>query len=211
LLRGIKGEGDGAGGLLLRKPLATSGVLARRSYAATFNIIFGKMFLTITKNMQLIFTTHSPTETQELGFRIGKLLKEGSIVALIGDLGTGKTCLTQGIAKGVGIDANQVVNSPSYILINEYKGPCPVYHIDLYRIRYSAELEDLGLEEYIYGHGICVIEWADRLLESLPESYLKIVLAHGKTENTRKIELISIGMEYTELIREFQPDNQLSG
>jgi tRNA threonylcarbamoyladenosine biosynthesis protein TsaE len=161
--------------------------------------------------MQLIFTTHSPTETQELGFRIGKLLKEGSIVALIGDLGTGKTCLTQGIAKGVGIDANQVVNSPSYILINEYKGPCPVYHIDLYRIRYSAELEDLGLEEYIYGHGICVIEWADRLLESLPESYLKIVLAHGKTENTRKIELISIGMEYTELIREFQPDNQLSG
>ena len=161
--------------------------------------------------MQLIFTTHSPKETQELGFRIGKLLKEGSIVALIGDLGTGKTCLTQGIARGAGIDANQVVNSPSYILINEYTGSCPIYHIDLYRIRGSAELEDLGLEEYIYGRGICVIEWADRLLESLPECYLKIVLSHEESENTRTIEIISVGAECTELIRKLMPDNQLSG
>ena len=152
--------------------------------------------------MQLTFTTHSPKETQELGFQIGKLLKEGSIVALIGDLGTGKTCLTQGIARGIGINANQVVNSPSYILINEYTGSCPIYHIDLYRIRGSAELEDLGLEEYIYGRGICVIEWADRLLESLPESYLKIVLSHEKSESTRTIEIISVGTEYTKLIKE---------
>ena len=154
--------------------------------------------------MQLTFTTHSPKETQELGFRIGKLLKEGSIVALIGDLGTGKTCLTQGIARGVGIDANQVVNSPSYILINEYTGPCPVYHIDLYRIRDSVELEDLGLEEYIYGCGICVIEWADRLLESLPESYLKILLSHEEAENTRTIKIISVGLEYTKLVKELR-------
>ena len=152
--------------------------------------------------MQLTFTTHSPKETQELGFQIGKLLKEGSIVALIGDLGTGKTCLTQGIARGVGIDSNQIVNSPSYILINEYTGSCPIYHIDLYRIRGSAELEDLGLEEYIYERGICVIEWADRLLESLPESYLKIVLSHEKSESTRTIEIISVGTEYTKLIKE---------
>ncbi|HIE26163.1 TPA: tRNA (adenosine(37)-N6)-threonylcarbamoyltransferase complex ATPase subunit type 1 TsaE [Candidatus Poribacteria bacterium] len=157
-------------------------------------------FSQFSQNMQLIFTTHSPTETQELGYRIGKLLKKGSIVALIGDLGAGKTCLTQGIARGIGIDANQVVNSPSYILINEYTGSCPVYHIDLYRIRDSAELDDLGLEEYIYGHGICVIEWADRLLESLPESYLKILLSHAKTEDTRTIEIINVGAEYTKLI-----------
>ena len=154
--------------------------------------------------MQLIFTTHSPKETQELGFRIGKLLKEGNIVALIGDLGTGKTCLTQGIARGVGIDANQVVNSPSYILINEYTGSCPIYHIDLYRIRDSVELEDLGLEEYIYGCGICVIEWADRLLESLPESYLKILLSHEEAENTRTIKIISVGLEYTKLVKELR-------
>ena len=154
--------------------------------------------------MQLIFTTHSPKETQELGFRIGKLLKESNIVALIGDLGTGKTCLTQGIARGVGIDANQVVNSPSYILINEYTGSCPIYHIDLYRIRDSVELEDLGLEEYIYGCGICVIEWADRLLESLPESYLKILLSHEEAENTRTIKIISVGLEYTKLVKELR-------
>jgi tRNA threonylcarbamoyladenosine biosynthesis protein TsaE len=154
------------------------------------------------ENMRLIFTTHSPKETRELGYRIGKLLKEGSIVALIGDLGTGKTCLTQGIARGIGIDKNQVVNSPSYILINEYTAPHPVYHIDLYRIRGSAELEDLGLEEYIYGYGICVIEWADRLLESLPESYLKVVLSHEQIENTRKIEIINVGGEYIKLIEE---------
>jgi tRNA threonylcarbamoyladenosine biosynthesis protein TsaE len=156
------------------------------------------------ENMRLIFTTHSPKETRELGYRIGKLLKEGSIVALIGDLGTGKTCLTQGIARGVGIDKNQVVNSPSYILINEYTGPSPVYHIDLYRIRDTAELEDLGLEEYIYGCGICVIEWADRLLDSLPESYLKVALSHAPKENTRTIEIISVGAEYIKLITELR-------
>ena len=140
----------------------------------------------------MIFTTHSPEETQELGFRIGKQLKPGSVVALIGDLGAGKTCLTQGIARGVGIDENQYVNSPSYILINEYTGPCPIYHIDLYRIRSAFELEDLGLEEYIYGRGICVIEWAERMLEYLPESYVRVVLSH-QTENTRTIEISSIG------------------
>ena len=99
--------------------------------------------------MKKIFKTESPEETQTLGEKLGKSLKPGDVIALIGDLGTGKTCLTQGIARGVGIAPNEVVSSPSYILINEYNGKIPIYHIDLYRLETTAEIAELGLSEYI--------------------------------------------------------------
>jgi len=145
--------------------------------------------------------TNSPEETREIGAKIGKLLQPGDVVALIGDLGSGKTCLTQGIAKGVGIDDNQYVISPSYIIVNEYAAPHPIYHLDLYRIRSAFELLDLGLDEYLYGRGICIIEWADRLLDELPESYLKVELFYVD-ENTRKMDISSVGTKYGALIKE---------
>lgn len=113
--------------------------------------------------MRQTFKTHSPEETQALGEQLGKTLKPGDVIALIGDLGAGKTCLTQGIARGIGIAPDEVVSSPSYILINEYNGTIPIYHIDLYRLESTAEIADLGLMEYIEGNGICVIEWAERM------------------------------------------------
>jgi tRNA threonylcarbamoyladenosine biosynthesis protein TsaE len=110
------------------------------------------------------------------------------VVALIGDLGAGKTCLTQGIARGVGIFTDQVVNSPSYTLINEYEGAIPVYHIDLYRLEHHGEIVELGLEEYLEGDGICIIEWADRMLELLPEHHIRLQI-RWEDEFTRTIEL----------------------
>ena len=110
-----------------------------------------------------IFRTQTPGETQNIGEEIGKQLRQGDLVALIGDLGTGKTCLTQGIARGVGVYSNQIVNSPSYTLINEYAGKVPIYHVDLYRLQNHDEILDLGLDEYLKGNGICIIEWADKL------------------------------------------------
>ena len=133
------------------------------------------------------FRTHSPEETQAIGERVGQNLKSGDIVALIGDLGAGKTCLTQGIARGVKIEPNQIVNSPSYTLINEYAGKIPIYHIDLYRLQRREEILDLGLEEYLEGNGICIIEWADRMLDLLPEGCMTIELS-WEDEFIRNIE-----------------------
>ena len=126
------------------------------------------------QNRNETFRTESPEETQTLGEKIGKTLKRGDVIALIGDLGTGKTCLTQGIARGVRIAPNEIVNSPSYILINEYNGTVPIYHIDLYRLENSEEIAELGLSEYVEGDGICIIEWAERMADALPDSCIKI-------------------------------------
>ena len=134
-----------------------------------------------------IFRTITPAETQTIGEEIGKQLRQGDLVALIGDLGTGKTCLTQGIARGVGVYPNQTVNSPSYTLINEYAGKIPIYHIDLYRLQNHDELLDLGLNEYMEGDGICIIEWAEKL-GSLKISHTKIQIT-WLSEMTREIEI----------------------
>ena len=134
------------------------------------------------------FCTYSPEETQAIGVQIGQTLKPGDVVALIGELGAGKTCLTQGIARGVGIHADQLVNSPSYTLINEYEGKIPIYHIDLYRLKSLEEILDLGVEEYLEGNGICIIEWADGMLNLLPENYLQITII-WEDEFARTIEL----------------------
>ncbi len=136
--------------------------------------------------MDKIFRTESPEETQTLGEELGKKLKPGHVIALIGNLGTGKTCLTQGIARGVGIAPNEVVNSPSYILINEYNGSIPIYHIDLYRVETSEEISELGLDEYVDGDGICIIEWADRMENVLPDTCIKVHIS-WEDENSRSI------------------------
>ena len=134
--------------------------------------------------MKQTFKTHSPAETQTLGEQLGKTLKPGDVIALIGELGTGKTCLTQGIARGIGIAPDEVVSSPSYILINEYNGTIPIYHIDLYRLESTAEIADLGLTEYIDGDGICIIEWAERIAHALPENCMRIDI-RWEDENIR--------------------------
>ncbi len=126
------------------------------------------------ENRNETFKTESPEETQAFGEKLGKTLKQGDVIALVGDLGTGKTCLTQGIARGVGIASDAVVNSPSYILINEYNGAIPIYHIDLYRLENSEEIAELGLSEYMEGDGICIIEWAERMTDALPDTCIKI-------------------------------------
>ena len=133
------------------------------------------------KNRNETFKTESPEETQELGEKLGKTLKQGDVIALIGDLGTGKTCLTQGIARGVGIASGEIVSNPSYILINEYNGTVPIYHIDLYRLENSEEIAELGLSEYIEGDGICIIEWAERMTDALPNTCIKIHITLAET------------------------------
>ena len=113
--------------------------------------------------MNIHFSTHSSDDTLSLGKKIGQHLETGDIVFLFGDLGAGKTTLTQGIAQGLGVNRDEYVRSPTFTLVNEYRSEVPVFHVDLYRIASSHELEDLGLEEVFSGEGISIIEWAEKL------------------------------------------------
>ena len=144
------------------------------------------------ENRNQTFKTGNPEETQTLGEKLGKTLKRGDVIALVGDLGTGKTCLTQGIARGVGIASDEVVNSPSYILINEYNGAIPIYHIDLYRLENSEEIAELGLSEYIEGDGICIIEWAERMSDLLPDTCIKIHITLADTNASHSSEVFEL-------------------
>jgi tRNA threonylcarbamoyladenosine biosynthesis protein TsaE len=113
--------------------------------------------------LNIQFETRSASDTLILGEKIGRHLEAGDIVFLFGDLGAGKTTLTQGIARGLGVAKEEYVRSPTFTLVNQYKGKVPVFHIDLYRIASSHELEDLGLQEVFSGEGISIVEWAEKL------------------------------------------------
>jgi tRNA threonylcarbamoyladenosine biosynthesis protein TsaE len=124
--------------------------------------------------------------TRDIGETIGKYLKAGDIICLYGELGTGKTCLTQGIAVGLKVKDPKRVKSPSFILVREYNGAPSLFHIDLFRLSESRELEDLGYEEYLYGEGVAVIEWADKMEQYLPAKRIDIFFSY-KEEGKREI------------------------
>ena len=112
-------------------------------------------------------------DTRALGFRIAEALEPGDVVALIGDLGTGKTALTKYIAEGLGV--TEEINSPTFTIIQEYDtGRIPLYHFDVYRIADIEEMYEIGFEEYIYGDGVCLIEWANLISELLPENIISV-------------------------------------
>ncbi len=118
--------------------------------------------------------TRSPEETIQLGKDLGELLRPGTVVALIGELGAGKTTLAKGIAKGLGVADENEVTSPSFVLVNEYQGRYPVYHADLYRLQEAEEVENLGWEEFIFGEGIALLEWAEKIPGIMPEERIEI-------------------------------------
>lgn len=118
------------------------------------------------------FLTTSPEDTYEVGRGLGLSLGPGDVVALIGDLGSGKTCLIQGMCAGLQIE--EVVTSPTFTLMNPYQGRLPVYHFDLYRLDDADALLDIGYEEYVDGEGVCLIEWADKFPDVLPDSCIEL-------------------------------------
>ena len=136
----------------------------------------------------LRFETHSEAETVNAGEEFSRRLVPGSVVALTGDLGTGKTHFTKGISRGLGITEN--VASPTYTIISEHRGGrMPLYHFDCYRLRTPAELDEMGFEEYIDGDGVCVIEWAEMIEERLPKKRYDIVITLGENSTERTIEI----------------------
>ena len=128
--------------------------------------------------------TFSAEETYKIGEQMGREAKAGDVICLIGDLGVGKTVLTQGLAEGLGI--TEAVNSPPFTILQVYEeGRLPLYHFDVYRITDPDEMYELGYEEYFYGDGVCVIEWADLIEELLPEHTIRIEIQYGENEGER--------------------------
>ena len=148
----------------------------------------------------MVLHTNSVKETVQVGKWIGKFLQAGDVVALVGELGSGKTHLTQGLAAGVGVGRSSHITSPSFTFIHEYQGRIPFFHIDLFRLTTEEEAEDLGLEEYLGRGGLTAIEWADRIPTLLPEGLLWITLGY-RGEHARSIEILGKGDRYEELVK----------
>jgi len=155
------------------------------------------------KAVSLQFISHSPEQTQYLGKYLGKLVQAGDAFLLTGNLGSGKTCLTQGIAWGLGVE--EYAFSPSFVLVREYHGRLPLYHIDLYRLDQLEEILALMLEEYLYGEGLCVIEWAEKGIDVMPKEHLLIKLAYvSPTE--RSLDLEPAGEHYEQLVESLKEE-----
>jgi len=134
--------------------------------------------------------TRSPEATRALGRALGEALFAGAFVALVGELGSGKTVLVQGIAEALG--AGGSVSSPSFVIVNEYRGRIPVFHVDLYRIGDARSLADLGYRELFYGDGVALVEWADRVPELLPADRLTATLSF-EGPSDRRVTLAATG------------------
>lgn len=142
------------------------------------------------------FITHTVEETIELGRRIGKSLNPGDIVCIDGDLGSGKTHLTKGIALGLGIDEH--ITSPTFNIVNEYEGRLKFYHFDVYRVNDPDEIAAIGFDEYIFSDAASVIEWSDYINELIPEEHIQIRIAK-ESETSRNISIQWFGKRYNYL------------
>jgi tRNA threonylcarbamoyl adenosine modification protein YjeE len=149
--------------------------------------------------ISLAIMSHSPEFTKDMGAEIGRNAYPGSVMALCGDLGAGKTVFAQGVAAGLGV--NVPVTSPTFVIINEYEGKYPLYHIDTYRLNSAEDLWELGYEEYFYGDGVTVIEWAQKIEGLLPEEYLRVEFKITG-EFDREIAFIPFGRKYLGLVEE---------
>jgi tRNA threonylcarbamoyladenosine biosynthesis protein TsaE len=174
----------------------------------------------LTENAQrkydytLNYISHNEEQTRRLGMHLGELLQGGELILLEGQLGAGKTTFTQGLAVGLGIPEN--INSPTFTLLKEYAGQPrqmktgelmgigpALYHFDLYRLDNPAEIFDLGFEDYFYGNGVCIVEWADRADLYWPADHLRLRLKM-LSETQRSLVFIATGVRYSELLQQFQ-------
>lgn len=130
----------------------------------------------------MTFRTASADETVALGERLGALLRPGDIIALEGNLAAGKTTITKGIARALGVD--ETITSPTFCLVSEYAGKIPLYHFDVYRLQGADDFANLGADEMLYGNGVCVIEWSEKIIEELPSRTIKIKIENEAREGS---------------------------
>ncbi len=164
--------------------------------------ILSKIKFSVTDDSVRI-ETGEVEQTIELGNLIGSLLKAGDVVALIGKLGAGKTYMTKGIAKGQGVKDRNEVTSPSYVLVKQYTGRMPIYHFDAYRLKSPDEMYDIDCVGFFWGEGLSIIEWADKVMECLPDDFIKITIKTvGQT--SRDIHVSYKGERYRNFMEELK-------
>ena len=147
--------------------------------------------------------TESPHQTVRLGALLGEILPPGFFIALVGSLGAGKTLLAKGLARGLGVEDIREVTSPSFVLVNEYRGRFPVYHLDLYRLDSYAEVEGIGWDEFLSGPGVTLVEWADKVGEDLPEERIEVHL-QWRGEERRRLVFLGKGGKGRTLVEELK-------
>ena len=152
------------------------------------------------KSEEYVIISSCLEETLHFGVLLGQYVKNSFVIALNGELGSGKTCLTKGIAKGLGVPKDFCVTSPTFAIVNEYPGRIHLYHVDLYRINEACELDDIGLPEILVSNGVIVIEWAERLIEILPEERLQVSISIID-DFTRKFYLTGCGQDAINLVK----------
>lgn len=154
----------------------------------------------------LDFISHSPAQTERIGQRLGEQFAAGDLILLVGNFGVGKTHLVKGVARG--LNSDDLVTSPSFVLVNEYRCGAarrgmPIYHVDLYRIAAEGELTTIGLDELWAGDGVCLIEWPERAAAMLPAEHLAIHMQH-LSETKRRLRLAPHGLRYVQLLDRFK-------
>ena len=149
--------------------------------------------------MQWAVISRSAEHTRRLGNSLSKLLQGGEIIGLVGELGTGKTCFVRGLTEGLEVSYETWIRSPTFTLVNEYHGRLPIYHIDLYRIESTDELEELNLREYLYSNGVSLIEWFEYFPAGEVDDHLEIELAY-REGSKRQVTFIPHGARYEELV-----------
>ena len=143
--------------------------------------------------------TDSPEGTIELGARLAGRLRRGDLIALIGQLGSGKTMFVKGLARGLGVKDHVYVNSPSFVVLKEYHGKKDLYHFDIYRLEAESFCETVDYRRYFYNDGITVIEWADKIKDVLPDDYLEVTIEYAG-DTGRKFSFRPVGKKYEERI-----------
>ncbi|MEJ8767412.1 tRNA (adenosine(37)-N6)-threonylcarbamoyltransferase complex ATPase subunit type 1 TsaE [Oceanobacillus sp. HCA-5259] len=143
---------------------------------------------------------HSLEETEKIAMKLANFLRPGDTLTLEGELGSGKTTFTKGLAKGLGVTRN--VNSPTFTIVKQYKGRIPLYHMDVYRLEDSDE--DIGFSEYFHGDGVSVVEWAKFIEDYLPEERLEINIEYTDDDQTRKLKLKALGDHYSSILHEMK-------
>jgi len=148
--------------------------------------------------MTKLIRSNSESQTREVAQQIAQRLQKGAILFLEGDLGAGKTVFSKGVAEGLGVEATEV-KSPTFVLMHQYDGKLPIYHFDLCRLDSEDQLDDMDTGYFLYGNGVCLVEWADRIKRDKPKEFLEVLIKH-LGDHTREIELIAHGDRYQRIV-----------
>ena len=139
------------------------------------------------------YISHSEAETEAIGERLAQTLTPGTVLAYQGDLGMGKTAFTRGLARGLG--CTDRVTSPTFTIVNEYEGPTPLFHFDMYRLSDSDELFDIGWEDYLARGGVCAVEWSERITDALPEEIITVTICRcAEDDEWRRITIEGVAL-----------------